>query len=985
VLNWQILLTESSPGTYEMRVRYPGAPRGGHRFVRQLPPDFSDFLAPPATGAPTRIWRRPPGDKVDEALLFCAGDLDTLKDIGTRLHEALFKKPPEAAGDLTGEFLALREAAAMRNEGMDVRIDLTDAPQLARVPWESLYLAADDLFLGIDAKSNIVRILAPDRPGPLPAAVKPPLRMLVAVANPRGELETGAELADIKRRLDGLLEENCTRYELRTLPEATRSQFGSQIEDWKPHIVHFIGHGGFDDERGLIYFHDEHDPAKRDPVDSATLRDLVRNDRPWLVVLNSCLGGAAAKADPFGGAAQNLIRINVPFVVAMQSPISDEAAVRFSQRFYASLLRGDPVAAAVTRGRNAIRSLGQESLRAELITPVLYSTGEAQAIAMAEPPSTLTETPPPPPPATGFWASRVVPALPTAGNVAGIVSAVIAVVGIYYVVQSAGAEKPPMRAERAMPGGTEHALARSEPIVLPIERGHRQPAQYRRPPPRFRPAVPAPTESRNYGAGSGYLAFGVASSADAGPSRPGVIWDSDDVRGPVEAPSSPSSDLHETARDVPGLNLGSSSYASVATAAAAIAIAAIAAADTNESEARAAAESRRQEQVATLVRRAFGRSALEAMFGGVPAARPTVRLYRQEAARRAISPELPEYRSYSGVGGPREDSGSSRDALTFARGSLALSKDSARNLEYAALDARNGARIGVLAVVGGEPDAPGLARSRLASVLDYLLLRGAPPSLLEVEQARADAGALAVMASKGVGGLIEIETESSRSVQRRGVRVPVPVIASFAPGSSEPLAETHFGFDSLLRTEPGSDLMVHLVGRVDSEEEAASGTKLADARVRYVAERMLLFGAPEGSILRGAAPARADAANPYLERRVDASLAFRSAARVDVPLAPRALPAATAAALDRLAGWLTRYRYFAVHLGAADAAPDPDLAARTERLRSALRERGIADDRITAEPAAPAGEPAAASTVEATGPAAASPPDPVEIVIVPLE
>jgi hypothetical protein len=148
-----------------------------------------------------------------------------------------------------------------------------------------------------------------------------------------------------------------------------------------------------------------------------------------------------------------------------------------------------------------------------------------------------------------------------------------------------------------------------------------------------------------------------------------------------------------------------------------------------------------------------------------------------------------------------------------------------------------------------------------------------------------------------------------------------------------------------------------------------------------MAERLRLFGVPETSIMRGAAPARADATNPYLERRVDASLAFKGAERVDVPPAPQPLPAATGAALDRLAGWLNQYRYFAVHLGAADAAPDRNLAARTERLRSALRERGIADDRITAEPAPPAG----ASTVGTTEPAAASALDPVEIVIVPLE
>ena len=157
------------------------------------------------------------------------------------------------------------------------------------MPWEALYLASEDLFVGIDAKSNVVRILDPGQSGSLPDAIKPPIRMLVAVANPCGDLEAGAEVADIERRLANLLDENKERYEVQTLLEATRDQFGSRVEDWKPHIIHFIGHGGFDDDKGLIYFHDSRVKSKRDPVDSASLRDLVRNDRPWLVVLNSCL------------------------------------------------------------------------------------------------------------------------------------------------------------------------------------------------------------------------------------------------------------------------------------------------------------------------------------------------------------------------------------------------------------------------------------------------------------------------------------------------------------------------------------------------------------------------------------------------------------------------------------------------------------------------------------------------------------------------
>ena len=84
-------------------------PGGSHSFTRRLPPDFSDFVTDLCSPTRKRTWRRAPTGEADDALLFCAADLDTLKDIGARLHRALFIKPRGIDKDLTGEFLALRE------------------------------------------------------------------------------------------------------------------------------------------------------------------------------------------------------------------------------------------------------------------------------------------------------------------------------------------------------------------------------------------------------------------------------------------------------------------------------------------------------------------------------------------------------------------------------------------------------------------------------------------------------------------------------------------------------------------------------------------------------------------------------------------------------------------------------------------------------------------------------------------------------------
>lgn len=379
---WNISIGKTSDGRYEVRLSIPGAFGGKYRFTRTLPPDFSDFATDQPSEERNRTWRRPPTSVKHDELLFCAGDIGTLKEIGARLYDTLFRFDFSGTPkDLTDAFLTARAGASHKDEGLGFAIDLSEVPELSRIPWEALYLADgyEELLLGIDTGTNIVRHLESYSDAGLPPAVQHPIRMLVAVANTDSELEAGTEIGNIERRLGSLPRED-ERYEIATLERATKADLHRRIVKWRPHIVHFIGHGGFMDEKGVIYLHSGKAEGGRVAVNSTALRDLVRNNPPWLVVLNSCLSGAAATADPFAGVAQNLIRANVPFVVAMQAPISDDAAIRFSEDFYEALAGGDTVATAVTRGRNGIHGLEEESLQPELITPVLYSNGRAERI-----------------------------------------------------------------------------------------------------------------------------------------------------------------------------------------------------------------------------------------------------------------------------------------------------------------------------------------------------------------------------------------------------------------------------------------------------------------------------------------------------------------------------------------------------------------------------------------------------------------------------
>src|SRR5262249_37453344 len=140
------------------------------------------------------------------------------------------------------------------------------------------------------------------------------------------------------------------------------------------YVVHFMGHGGFDDAtgEGCLILEDERGGAVRLPGRTLGKMLKVRRDL-GLVVLNACDTARLPRRrgqDPFAGVASARLMAGIPAVVAMQFPISDEAALAFSGRFYAALGQGLPFDAAAALGRLAIATQRSDSW--EWVTPALF-------------------------------------------------------------------------------------------------------------------------------------------------------------------------------------------------------------------------------------------------------------------------------------------------------------------------------------------------------------------------------------------------------------------------------------------------------------------------------------------------------------------------------------------------------------------------------------------------------------------------------------
>ncbi|MFQ5615695.1 MAG: AAA-like domain-containing protein [Anaerolineales bacterium] len=316
-----------------------------------------------------------------------APEIGEIKIFGDKLFDTLFQ---DEMRELLGRNLA---RAYRQNQGVRIRLNMQAAPSLAQLPWEHLYSNSQNRFFSLSPNTPIVRFY--DLPEPVrPFAVAPPLRILLMVSNPQEHppLDVSREVENMQRALANLIQAGLV--ELDVMKTATLMDLRRQLRQRnRPyHVFHFIGHGNFHEaaQNGVLVLadHDNH-AFNVAGEDLATYLHPHRSLR--LVLINSCQGGRTGLDDPFTGVAGSLLQQGIPGVVAMQFPITDQAAIAFSEEFYRAIAEGWALDAAVAEGRLAIKAISP----VEWGTPVLYTrASDGVVFDIAQPPQE-TETPPP--------------------------------------------------------------------------------------------------------------------------------------------------------------------------------------------------------------------------------------------------------------------------------------------------------------------------------------------------------------------------------------------------------------------------------------------------------------------------------------------------------------------------------------------------------------------------------------------------------------
>ncbi|MBC7236331.1 MAG: CHAT domain-containing protein, partial [Chloroflexi bacterium] len=259
--------------------------------------------------------------------------------LGRALFESVFT---EASLSLWRESYQI---ARERGRGLRLRLHI-NSWELGRVPWELLYDPRQGEFLVFDPHVSVVRYI---RIGSSPPILRQTstLKIMAVVASPQDltQLDCDGEIKMLRQALQELIASG--QVELIVSQHTTHEKLHMELLDHQPDVVHFVGHGEYVEEERAGYLILEDDRGLSHRLNATEAARMLRRYGTNLVLLNACETATGAWA----GLAPALVRAEVAAVVAMQWPVEDRAAVRFTRSFYKALAQGRSIDECMAEGR----------------------------------------------------------------------------------------------------------------------------------------------------------------------------------------------------------------------------------------------------------------------------------------------------------------------------------------------------------------------------------------------------------------------------------------------------------------------------------------------------------------------------------------------------------------------------------------------------------------------------------------------------------
>ena len=285
---------------------------------------------------------------------------------------------------------------SIRNDLADLRVEITTGvAEAASIPWELMRDPVMDspvslrvrAFVRVQSKTSI-------SPVPVPPSHDGRIRLLYIACRPSGAQDV--ELRAVANRLLQDLGPERARFDIKALRPPTFEQLQKELADARAagrpyHIVHFDGHGIYDDLSGskladwlgtlssltlggknagkhgyLLFEHPGEDGVR--PVDGQTLGQLLHDNGVPVLVLNACqsamheamaaprtAGNVHDEVRAIGSLAQEVVDQGIPAVLGMRYSVYVVTAAQYIGQLYAALAGGRSFGQAATEGRKHLR------------------------------------------------------------------------------------------------------------------------------------------------------------------------------------------------------------------------------------------------------------------------------------------------------------------------------------------------------------------------------------------------------------------------------------------------------------------------------------------------------------------------------------------------------------------------------------------------------------------------------------------------------
>lgn len=259
------------------------------------------------------------------------------RTVGSQLFESLFPIQHQVSYEINYQYVK----EDIENRLLRIQLRMEDE-EIIDLPWECLYNPVAKLWLAANPLTPLSRYV--DAQAPTPLQVQPPLKLLIATAEPNTleSINAKAEVEAVTRALTPLLRHKLVTAKL--LEHTTRGSLRRAMDEFRPHLFHFVGHGWLAGKAcGLIL---EADDGIGEKLRAESLCELLRQSEQLRV--------AVLNARNTSRTALVLARAGIA-AIGVQDKIRTQAAIPFCRSFYEAVSGSVPLDVAINRARFSIR------------------------------------------------------------------------------------------------------------------------------------------------------------------------------------------------------------------------------------------------------------------------------------------------------------------------------------------------------------------------------------------------------------------------------------------------------------------------------------------------------------------------------------------------------------------------------------------------------------------------------------------------------